>query len=963
MDVQWIVISWRKCLALISFVMLVLLIGCQVQASDIKTGDIRAAGPQTEAAGTESGGQAVFADTSAGRKTVRVGYYEDNNGFQMGFSDNARKSGYAYEYYQEIAKYAGWQYKYVYGPWSDLYEKLLSGEIDIMAGVSKTHDRAGKMLYPDNVMGTESYYVFVPTNSSDIKNGDISTLNHKNIGVNSSSLMLTLFRRFVKNNGLDCEIKTYDGHFSCAAALEKGEIDGYVITDNYVVEGVKPVLKIGASNIYFAIAKGRSDLLSDINDAQNQILAASPYYTTYLQAKYFDHSVLRQALTDKEMSWLKEKSSLRVGCIDGQLPYSGTDASGNYVGVIRQLQESLSEYTSIPVDITAYPGTEELIAALKAGEIDAAFPIYDDTWYAEQNGIYLTKSVISDRIAALYTGAYDTSLLEKTAAAKTGISQEPYLAQYYPDSVITRYPDLAACVKALEDGKVTSVILDNNLIQRYLSEQDDDTELHVAYLDSPSSFCIAVSGSGTVLQSILNKAVSSIDSSSLTDAITQNTYGSANYSFGSFIRHNMVLVISLFTGIVLLLCGGFFIYRKKSIANRLQLMEASRAKSDFLSRMSHDIRTPMNAIINLTAMAQDELDNPGQLGKDLSKIAVSSEFLLGLINDILDMSRIESNKMVLCPGVYQFSEFESYLDGVIRPLCSQKDISLDVKMPAEATDILVDRIRFNQIFFNILSNSVKYTDPGGHIRFVMEISHSGPDAVSSLFTISDNGIGMSEEFLKHAYQPFERADNTMAYSGTGLGLSITKSIVEAMHGTIGIRSTLGEGTTVTVSLPLKLATQKQCQEYADAGGQEKPERPSGYAELNGMHVLIAEDNSLNLEIVTRLLKAEGVITDSASNGVLCLEAFKKSKVHYYDAILMDIRMPEMNGLEAAMHIRSLSRADAKTVPIVALTANALAADQEECYAAGMTAHLAKPVNSETLYNILLQYTRCKGQKS
>jgi signal transduction histidine kinase len=845
----------------------------------------KAAAAQASERQAAVGSVAVNKAAGALRKVVRVGYYEDNSGFQLGFADNQRKSGYAYEYYQEIAKYAGWDYKYVYGSWNDLYVKLLSGDVDIMAGVSKTDERIGKMLYPDNVMGTESYYVFVPVDATDIKNGDVATLNGKRIGVNANSLMLTLFSRFVADNHLNCEIRTFDGHASCAAALKNGAIDGYVITDNYVVDGVKPVFKIGASNIYFAIAKGRRDLLSDVNDAQNQILAAEPYYGSYLQAKYFNHSILRQALTDRELSWLHEKGRLKIGYIDGQLPYCGTDSSGECAGLIRELKEDVAKFLKIPVQTSAYAGSKELLAALKVGEIDAAFPVYGDTWSAEQEGVYLTREVVSDRMGALYTGEYAPSLLAKTAAPTRGLSQRPYLAQYYPDSAVVDCEDLKACMQALKSGKVTSVILNNNIIQRYLSENEADAGLHVAYLDSPASFCIAVSKNGTVLQSILNKAITNIDSSSLADAITRNTYGTANYSFGSFLRHNVMAVIMLLAGLLVLITAVFIVYRTKSEANNRKLKEANQAKSEFLSRMSHDIRTPMNAIVNLTALARSELDDPRQLASDLGKIAVSGEFLLGLINDILDMARIESNKMVLTPGVYSFAEFESYLEGVIRPLCEQKQIAFTYRAPGSKRDILTDRIRFNQIFFNILSNAVKYTDPGGKVDFLMENSGTGPNNVFCTFVIRDSGRGMSEEFLKHVYQPFERADNTEAYSGTGLGLSITKSIVEAMNGTIELDSRIGEGTTVTVKLPLLLATQQQSEEHQPAEEQVQTEKGKAYPALNGIHVLIAEDNPLNLEIVERLLRAEGVITDGAPNGAVCAEKFEKSPEHFYAAVL------------------------------------------------------------------------------
>jgi signal transduction histidine kinase/ActR/RegA family two-component response regulator len=888
------------------------------------------------------------------QKTVKVGYYEDNNGFQEGFSDGARKSGYAYEYYQEIAKYAGWDYVYYYGSWSEIYDMLISGKIDIMAGVSKTDEREGQMLFPDNVMGTESYYVFVPTESNTIKSSNISTLNGKTIGVNKKSLMLTLFRKYVRENDLDCTIKTYDGYLSCSKALKDGEIDGLVITDNYVVDGVKPVIKIGDSDIYFAIAKGRTDLLKDINSAQDQIIAASPYYVTYLQSKYFDHSVLRQALNDSELTWLRNKKSLTIGYVNNRLPYSGSDrTTGKSMGVVEELRKDIASFLGITIRTRGYSSGDELIAALKAGKVDAAFPVYGDTWTAEQNGVYLTKEVTSDRMVAIYTGEYKKSLLNKVAVAEDSMGQEPYIAQYYPKAEIEYYKDIRSCIKALKSGSVTSIIIDNNIIQRYLSENTTGQELHIAYLDEPVSFCMAVSEDGTTLQSIINKSIVHIDSARIEDAITRNTYGTASYTLGSFLQHNVLLVITMMALLLILLISIFAVYRKKTRRNQLQLAQASQAKSEFLSRMSHDIRTPMNAIINLTDMARDEIDDKGKLKNDLEKISISSEFLLGLINDILDMSRIESGKLTLSPSVYHFKEFSAYLEGVIRPLCEQKDITFICDEIDDGVDIYIDRIRMNQIFFNILSNAVKYTEPGGTVRLVIVNRSIEDNVVRCEYVITDTGCGMSEEFLEHVYQPFERADNTEAYTGTGLGLTITKAIVDAMGGTIEISSRLGEGTRVTICLDLPLATEEQKKAALEGKRIETGTTANDAADdLRGRRILVAEDSPLNLEILQRILEARGIQSDGVENGALCVEKFRSSSEFYYSAILMDIRMPVMDGLKAAANIRAMERGDAGNIPIIALTANALTDDEMASREAGMNAHLAKPINPDILFETL-----------
>lgn len=891
------------------------------------------------------------------QKTVRVGYYEDNNGFQLGFSDGERKSGYAYEYYQEVSKYAGWKYEYVYGSWSELYDQLLSGDVDIMAGVSKTDERMEQMLFPENVMGTESYYIFVPVNYHEIKSNNIDTLNGKRIGVNDKSLMLTLFQQYVKENALDCQILTYDGHFSCAEALEKGEIDGYIITDNYVVEDVKPIIKIGASDIYFAISKKRQDLLVDINKAQEQILAAAPYYITYLQSKYFDRSILRQALNDDELSWLKDQQSIHIGYLDGQMPYCGTnEQTGDATGLIATLQTNISSFLSVPVQLSAYQSADELLRALKASEIDAAFPIYGDTWTAEQSEVYLTDEIASDRMVAIYDGDYDVALLRQSAVVKEGFGQLPYLRQYYPDTEIVFYNRIADCVAAIKSGETGCMIADNNIMQRYFSEHSQDAELHFAYLDHPVSFAMAVSQNSTILQSILNKTITHIDGSKLTDAVTRNTYAAASYSFSDFIKHNIWIVIASLTCLLLLLALLFVVYRKNSIQHQKQLTAANQAKSEFLSRMSHDIRTPMNAIVNLTNMAKEETEDKIKLANDLERISISSEFLLGLINDILDMSRIENGKLELSPSLYHYNELMSYLDGVIKPLCAQKKILFLCNMGdiGDLKDLWVDRTRFNQIFFNILSNAVKYTHEGGQVSLSIANKRGEKDCVYCDFIVQDNGCGMDESFLSKIFLPFERANNTDAYEGTGLGLAITKSIVEAMSGSISVSSQVGVGTTVTIHLRLPYATKEQSARHDSSAkkSQNLTMQNEMYAVFKGKRILIAEDHPLNQEIINRLLSKVGFNPDCVENGKACVERFRSSGDREYCAILMDIRMPVMDGLTASREIRSINRPWAKAIPIIAMTANAFTDDELASKKAGMNAHLSKPVEPDKLYQVL-----------
>ncbi len=376
---------------------------------------------------------------------------------------------------------------------------------------------------------------------------------------------------------------------------------------------------------------------------------------------------------------------------------------------------------------------------------------------------------------------------------------------------------------------------------------------------------------------------------------------------------------------------------------------ANSAKSDFLAQMSHDIRTPMNAIIGLTSLAFDEAENPEAVRENLKKINSSGKFLLGLINDILDMSKIESGNVELRIEPYSYMDFISNIQTMFVPLCEQKGLKFEFEEVTTSLTVLTDRIRLNQIFFNIISNAVKYTPSGGTVSYRTENIEVHPGTVACDYVISDTGIGMSEEFQKVMFQAFVQEDTsiTAELKGTGLGLSIAKTLIELMGGTISVKSKKNVGTTVTIHMSFNTTEEENTVKEQIA---VKPE-----ASLNGKHILLVEDHPLNMEIAVRLLQKKGIIVTQAENGRAAVDIFESMADKYFDMILMDVRMPVMNGLEAAKEIRSIEKDYSKNIPIIAMTANAYDSDREACYEAGMNDHIAKPVDAAVLYNSILKY--------
>jgi len=379
---------------------------------------------------------------------------------------------------------------------------------------------------------------------------------------------------------------------------------------------------------------------------------------------------------------------------------------------------------------------------------------------------------------------------------------------------------------------------------------------------------------------------------------------------------------------------------------------ANESKSDFLSRMSHDMRTPLNGIIGMTRIAQKE-DNPPRTKDSLGKIATSSDFLLGLINDVLDMAYMESGKIKLRLEPYPFHEFEEYLDAVFRPLCSEKNIKFNLNANVYSDYIpICDRLRVNQILFNILSNAVKYTPEGGTVDYHVSDETLPDGRMQITHRISDSGIGMSSNMLEHLFEPFtqENRDDSSERRGSGLGLAIVKKLVDIMSGTISVESTLGAGTTFIIKLQLDYVSIENVDEMAElhAGNSNMTDS------LAGKYVLLCEDHPLNQEIAKVFLEDKGMIVETADNGKLGVDKFRRSALDFYSIILMDIRMPVMDGYEATKQIRDSSRADADTVPIIAMTADAFVDDVEKCFEAGMNGHISKPVDQDKMLAVIAQ---------
>lgn len=380
--------------------------------------------------------------------------------------------------------------------------------------------------------------------------------------------------------------------------------------------------------------------------------------------------------------------------------------------------------------------------------------------------------------------------------------------------------------------------------------------------------------------------------------------------------------------------------------------QLSDAKTDFLSRISNDIKTPMNVIVGMTALGMEETDNPEKMAECLGKIDTASRFLMGLLNDLVDVSMIEMGRFRLHPRAYSMSGFMESISDMMKPACEEKQIAFRMTGDEINLNIMADPMRFEQMFFNLLNNAVKFTPAGGEVNFRVcnYATHGG--VFSADYVVEDTGIGMSSEFQKLLFEPFtqEKCNEAEKRHGSGLGLAIVQNIVSQMGGTIAVRSALGSGTEVKIHLDIPLAD-IQPEKASGRGG-----RTDGIGEiLYGKRVLLAEDHPLNIEIAKRILESQKMEVVCAENGHEAVELFEKMGLNYFDVILLDLLMPEMDGFEAARRIRKVPRGDAQIIPVIAMSAKDSQEDIDACREAGMNAYIAKPVEPQKLYQVLVEY--------
>ena len=875
---------------------------------------------------------------------------------------------------QALAGYTGWEFEYVKCDWSNCFDKLENGEIDVMGDISYTDERAQRMLFSDEAMSEEKYILYADLSNMDIGTSDFKFMDGKRVGVLMDTEPEIMLTEWENKNGIHTEHVNVNNNDDVEKKLANHEIDAFVSLEESIwsEQGISSVTTIGKSGIYFAINKERSDIKTELDYAMRQLDQDSPFFKADLYKKYFTLDY-NQSLTGGEKSWVKEHGDIQIGFLNNDPAiFSMDEATGKLTGMlveyISYAKDCLTNQT-LKFNIQDYDDYDEMLQALQDHEIDMIFYVSRNPDLAEKKGYTLTNTAWTYSLMAVTDEEnFDEHNVYTVAVPKEKDALKQHIAFSYPQWKLVEYDSFEDAADMITDEKADCFLMGASQALVY----DNSQKFKSVPLTNTMEACFAVKSGEATLLSLLNKTLKDMPSGMLTSALAIYDSTADKITFSDFVKDNMLafflaagfLALSIIIIILVLLRKA----RKAEIsakhaANNTQKLndkleialkkaeDASLAKTCFLNNMSHDIRTPMNVILGYAQLMESELD-----GKDmpetlehLEKLQQSGNLLLSIINNVLDMARIESGRMELDENYCRIEDVRKSLFAVFDEKARKKDIALHYTMNVEHEHILTDVTKVKEIFVNILSNAIKYTPVGGSVMMsVDELPCDEPGYMIVRNRVSDTGIGMSQEYMTKIFDAFTREHNTTKskIAGTGLGMSIVKKYVELLGGTIDVESESGKGSTFTVTLKHRIADESY---YVKRHIEESG---TGSEILEGRNILLAEDNDMNAEIAEAILERAGLKIERVENGIQCVNRIMEMPAGTYDMILMDIQMPKMNGYKATQTIRHLPDKDKACIPIIAMTANAFEEDKRDAITAGMNGHIAKPIQVDKLLSML-----------
>ena len=912
----------------------------------------------------------VLAQTSE-KRVLRVAFPQVDG--MSWTAEDGTHHGMLVDYLNEIAKYTGWEYEYIDTKGPAMLNEFVEGKYELMGGNYYIPALEKYYAYPNYNMGYSRSLLLARSDDRSIHSYDLESMNGKTIGVYENAREnIRRLKEFMAINGLYCNIRYYKqedmvGKIGLYPYLAKGEIDLLLNNVAHISDSVRVVVAYDSQPYYIVTNPGNKEVLDGLNMALERILDANPNFAAERYAVNFPDRLVNIQLSDRDLEYVNERKTITVAVPENWYPlYCKETPLKNHTGIMADVLDEIKSFTGLRFSYVYAKNYADAIRLIQQGDADILGFFLGDENDAAQLGLALSASYVSANNiivrnkACSYPAPGLVGALVENQRLPSGISVEK----------IRFYPSIKEALFAVNNGEADFIYGLSSRMEQDILRYHFTNLAPVTLVNDQStiSFALPIPVDPDLL-TILNKAINNLSESERTVIRNRNqeSIGVNEFSLTDFIYANslqfmfivMFVLAVLFTALLLAIGARM---KATVIQGNLKRAEAANlAKSEFLSRMSHEIRTPMNGIVGMSTIAMQNIDNTDKIKDCLEKVIMSSKHLLALINDVLDMSKIESGKVELRHESFNFRAFLQDFENLYGEQAKSKGISYETILASDLeVQIIGDSLRLNQVLSNLLSNALKFTPAKGMIK--LRVSKTGEDQenVYLRFEVIDTGCGIAEENYDKIFESFEQenVDVTYKYGGTGLGLSIVKRFTGLMGGGIHVTSVQGSGSTFTVDLPFgKIKESGKPTRFSDINGRNDLAKDC-YAvdyDFKGKRILLVEDNELNREIAEELIGVTGASVESAEDGVQAVEMFKESAEGYYDLILMDVQMPHMDGYEATRCIRALGRSDAQKVPIFAMTANAFAEDVQKSREAGMNAHISKPLNIRAVYKQMNRY--------
>ena len=900
------------------------------------------------------------------QRTLRVGFYA-YTGYHIMDKDGHR-SGYSYEVLQRIAQYENVKFEYVAYDCdaNEAADMLERGEIDLLPTLRITPERAERFAFSSEPISNLATMLTVRAGNRSIVAGNYETYNGMTVGMSRrGNGRNQSFIHYAEEHGFTYTPIYFDTDEELSLALRTGVITAAVSNRLRKTNNEWIIDTFDLQDCYIAVRKDDSATLRLVNDALTKMDRDDPTWRTSLFDKYNKniHSSNKLYLTAAEENYITTHNAngtiFQVLVNPDRYPYSYLDEDGCPTGIMVDLFKLVADRAQLHYSFLAPTSRSEYGTMLDSGDADFVIDFSDDYSMAEDYGYQLTNSYLSAEFSWVMLRSHSGGLSK--AIVPDNFNSESLEMPGLQDISSVRYAgSFDDCLAAVRSGDVDACYTYTYQAERAVFD-DKYNELRAMLSDERRSFCIGVRADYDILLlGVLNKSVDSLTRADVV-ALT-NKYINLGQQEFSLVRLTyqyplfvaLIVLCVIITNVCVVLSMRARRFRDLTEAALHRAEEASVAKTEFLSNMSHDIRTPINGIMGMLDIAEENFDDQARVRDCLTKMRGAASHLLSLINDVLDMSKIESGSMKLLNNPFDLRVLLQACCDIVEGQITERNLTFTKQIgPFWHPYLVGSELHVRQVLINILSNAVKYTPDGGTIRFCAKETLYEEGLVHLRIEITDNGIGMSEEFLQHIFEPFtqEQRSSRTHYKGTGLGMAITKKLVDQMHGSLDVESEPGKGSTFIVRLSLPVdPTPHPVAEQQPAKQEDKPT-------LAGLHLLLAEDNELNSEIAVTLLEAEGAKVTAVTNGREAVDAMQHAAPHTYDAVLMDVMMPEMNGLEATRCIRAFEGVGPdEGTPIIAMTANVFADDVRACLESGMNSHVGKPLDMRILMREILKYT-------